>query len=73
MFYQIKVDKIHRNNNQQAKYLKNPPIIINILANIAKRLEEIGYPIKEEQIIPVGATVGAHIGPNACAIAYIKK
>ena len=40
---------------------------------LAKKLEEIGYPIKEEQIIPVGATVGAHIGPNACAIAYIKK
>lgn len=40
---------------------------------LAKKLEEIGYPIKEEQIIPVGATVGAHIGPNACAIAYIKQ
>lgn len=40
---------------------------------LAKKLEEIGYPIKEEQIIPVGATVGAHIGPNACAIAYVKE
>ena len=40
---------------------------------LAKKLEEIGYPIPEEQIIPVGATVGAHIGPNACAIAYVKN
>lgn len=40
---------------------------------LAKKLEEIGYPISEDRIIPVGATVGAHIGPNACAIAYVKK
>lgn len=37
------------------------------------KLLEAGYDIKEEQIIPVGATVGAHIGPNACAVAYIRK
>lgn len=40
---------------------------------LTKKLEEIGYHIPEEHIIPVGATVGAHIGPNACAIAYVKK
>lgn len=40
---------------------------------LAKKLEEIGYPISEDRIIPVGATVGAHIGPNACAIAYVKE
>ena len=37
------------------------------------RLLENGYDVPEKQIIPVGATVGAHIGPNACAVAYIKK
>ena len=37
------------------------------------RLLENGYDVPENQIIPVGATVGAHIGPNACAVAYIKK
>ena len=39
---------------------------------LADKLKEKGYDIKEEQIIPVGATVGAHIGPNACAVAYVK-
>lgn len=40
---------------------------------LADKLKEAGYDIKEENLIPVGATVGAHIGANACAIAYIKK
>ena len=40
---------------------------------LAEKLREKGLEIKEEQIIPVGATVGAHIGPYACAVAYIKK
>ncbi len=37
------------------------------------KLIEAGYNILENQIIPVGAVVGAHIGPNACAVAYVKK
>lgn len=37
------------------------------------KLIEKGYEIKEEQIVPVGATVGAHIGPYACAVAYIRQ
>ena len=40
---------------------------------LADKLREKGFDIKEEQIIPVGATVGAHIGPYACAVAYIKQ
>ncbi len=40
---------------------------------LAEKLKEKGYDISEEQIIPVGATVGAHIGPYACAVAYIKQ
>ena len=38
---------------------------------LAKRLEAIGYPIPPERIIPVGAAIGTHIGPNACAIVYV--
>ena len=36
------------------------------------KLIEAGHDIPEEHIIPVGATVGAHIGPYACAVAYVK-
>ena len=38
---------------------------------LADKFREAGYDIKEENLIPVGATVGAHIGPNACAVAYV--
>lgn len=40
---------------------------------LAAKLKEAGYDILDEDLIPVGATVGAHIGANACAIAYVKK
>ena len=40
---------------------------------LREKLIEKGYDILEEHIIPVGAVVGAHIGPNACAVAYIKE
>ena len=40
---------------------------------LAEKLREKGFDIKEEQLIPVGATVGAHIGPYACAVAYVKQ
>ena len=37
------------------------------------KLIEAGHDIPEKDVIPVGATIGAHIGPNACAVAYVKK
>ena len=37
------------------------------------KLIEKGYDIKEDQLIAVGAVVGAHIGPYACAVAYVKE
>lgn len=40
---------------------------------LTDKLREKGFTINEDQIIPVGATVGAHIGPYACAVAYIKQ
>ena len=40
---------------------------------LAERIREAGFTIEERQIVPVGATVGAHVGKNACAITYIKK
>ena len=40
---------------------------------LAAKIRELGYEIPEENIVPVGATVGAHIGLNACAIAYVRQ
>ena len=40
---------------------------------LADKLREAGYDILDENLIPVGATVGAHIGPNASAVAFVKK
>ena len=37
------------------------------------KLIEAGHDIPEKDVIPVGATIGAHIGPNTCAVAYVKK
>lgn len=37
------------------------------------KLIEAGHDIPEKDVIPVGATIGAHIGPNACAVAYVKN
>ena len=40
---------------------------------LRERLEKIGVSVPEERIIPVGAVVGTHIGPGACAVVYIGK
>lgn len=40
---------------------------------LREKLIERGIDIPENHIIPVGAVVGAHIGPYACAVAYMKK
>ncbi len=40
---------------------------------LADKIRQAGFTIEERQIVPVGATVGAHVGRNACAIAYLKK
>ena len=40
---------------------------------LRERLEKIGVFVPEERIIPVGAVIGTHIGPGACAVVYIGK
>ena len=40
---------------------------------LAALLREDGFDIPDERIIPVGAVIGTHIGPNACAIVYIGQ
>ena len=40
---------------------------------LAEALRKLSHVIPEDRIVPVGAVVGSHIGPNACAIVYIAK
>lgn len=40
---------------------------------LAKKLEEMGYDIPQERIIPVGAAIGSHIGSNAVGLVYAQK
>lgn len=41
--------------------------------DLQKYLAANGYEVPDERLIPVGAVVGAHIGPDACAIVYVGK
>lgn len=40
---------------------------------LAKKIRELGYDIPDERIVNIGATIGAHIGTNACGYIYIEK
>lgn len=42
--------------------------------DLARRLEPIlGCTIPENRIIPVGAAIGSHVGPEACGLVYIGE
>ncbi len=40
---------------------------------LAKSIYEQGYTIHDKNIVNIGATIGTHVGPNACGIVYISK
>lgn len=40
---------------------------------LAKNLAEKGFEIPEERIVNIGATIGAHVGKNACGFICIEK
>lgn len=40
---------------------------------LAKKIRELGYDIDDERIVNIGATIGAHVGKNACGYIYIEK
>ena len=45
-----------------------------VAETLAQRLESQGWgPIAAERIIPVGAAIGAHIGPEACGLVYVGE
>ena len=37
------------------------------------KIKALGIEVPDERIIPVGAAIGTHIGPNACGLVYIGK
>ena len=39
---------------------------------LAAELQKQGFSIPPQRIVPVGAVVGAHIGPNAFGIVYVS-
>ena len=41
--------------------------------SLQESLKEIGYDIPDENIVPVGAAIGTHIGPYAVATVYVSK
>ena len=46
----------------------------SVAETLAQRLEAQGWgTIPAERIIPVGAAIGAHVGPDACGIVYVGE
>lgn len=41
--------------------------------SLQEALREIGYDIPDENIVPVGAAIGTHIGPYAVATVYVDE
>ena len=45
-----------------------------VAETLAQRLESQGWdPIPAGRIIPVGAAIGAHVGPDACGLVYVGE
>lgn len=40
---------------------------------LRKAIQHAGYQVQTKHIINVGATIGSHIGPNACGITYVCR
>ena len=40
---------------------------------LAQRIRNMGLDVPDERIINVGAAIGAHVGPDACGLVYIRE
>lgn len=40
---------------------------------LAQSMREMGYDITESNIVNIGATIGAHVGKNACGYVYVEE
>ncbi len=45
----------------------------SVAETLAQRMAANGWQIPDEQIIQVGAAIGAHVGPDACGVVYIGE
>lgn len=46
----------------------------SVAETLAARVEAaLGITVPEERIIQVGASIGSHIGPDACGLVYVEK
>lgn len=36
-------------------------------------VKKIGYEVAEDKIVNIGATIGTHVGSNACGVVYVAK
>lgn len=43
----------------------------SVAETLAQRLESVGIVTPSERIIQVGASIGSHIGPDACGLVYV--
>ena len=43
----------------------------SVAETLAQRLESVGIVTPPERIIQVGASIGSHIGPDACGLVYV--
>ena len=40
---------------------------------LQEQLKKSGYDMPGVQLVPIGATIGAHVGAGACGLVYVKK
>jgi fatty acid-binding protein DegV len=52
-----------------AMYTNQPAVA----RELAKKLETAGISVDEDHIIQVGASIGSHIGPDACGLVYVAS
>lgn len=45
----------------------------SVAEGLAARLESVGIRTPADRIIQVGASIGSHIGPDACGLVYVGK
>ena len=65
----LETQKPDRNHKIYVMYTADP----SIGQALAQKITAMGYEIPEEQIVPVGAVIGSHIGPGACGIVYVAE